>query len=84
MAQLNLTLLPRNGDWLWHDVMGTVFLWVSTVFSVHGVWAEGDSCHEYNSLIVRRCSGWICLTATGHAPHSSFHYGHWLRDLATL
>lgn len=25
MAPLNLTLLPENCDWLWRDVMGTIF-----------------------------------------------------------
>lgn len=65
------------------DVMGSVFLRVSTVFSSHAVWAERDPCHEHNSLIVPlRCSGgWIRLTATGRTPPSTFHYGHWLRDL---
>lgn len=69
------------------DVMGSVFLRVSTVFSSHAVWAERDPCHEHNSLIVPlRCSGsgsggWIRLTATGHTPPSTFHYGHWPRDL---
>ncbi len=80
-TKFNIT--PKKLRWASAWCNGNCILWVSTVFSMRGVWAERDACHEYNSLIVQRCSGWICLTATGHTPPSSFHYGHWLRDLAT-
>lgn len=82
LARLNLTFLSKNceGSLMWCN--GNCVLWVSTVFSMRSVWADGDACHEHNGFIVQRCSGWICLTATGHTLWSSFHYGHWLRDWA--
>lgn len=74
--------LKKKMRWALMWCNGNCILWVSTVFSMHCVWAVRDACHEYNSLIVQRCSGWICLTATVHTPQSSFYYGRWLQDLA--
>lgn len=47
------------------------------------IWAERerDAYSRYNGLIVKHCSGWICLTATGHTLQSSFHNGLCLQDL---
>lgn len=82
-AWLNLTFLKNLQQVLmWCN--GSCILLMSTVFSMHQVWTEGDACHEYNGLIVKLYSGWICLTANAHTLQCTFHYGRWLQDLDGL
>lgn len=60
------------------DVMGSVFLRVSTVFSSHAVWAERDPCHEHNSLIVPRQQQQRRVDPSDrHWAHSAKHFSLW-------